>query len=169
MDGEAVKEIAEVVVAVVEAELVCAEVAREVVRIDPVGLAVPALGEAPEALDAVAVAGTAPEGDLRVDRQVFPVALEVDGAAELVGEIDRALAGVGPDFGPERLLGAVGHDHAVDLAAPLQQAENTHFPGGPRSGFRRLRSRRRAAAVPVPFAPRGVAARTGSGATPSDS
>ena len=35
---------------VVEAELVFAEVEGEVVRIDAVGLAVPALGEAPEAL-----------------------------------------------------------------------------------------------------------------------
>ena len=31
------------------------------------------------------------------------------------------------DLGHEGLLGAVGHDHAVDPATPLQQAENTDF------------------------------------------
>ena len=40
----------------VEAELVFADVEGEVVWIDAVGLAVPVLGEAPEALDAVDVA-----------------------------------------------------------------------------------------------------------------
>ena len=77
---------------------------------------------------AVDVARAAGEDFLVVDREVFAVALEVVVAPELVGAIDRALDRVGPDLGHEGFLGAVGHDHAVDLAAPLQQAENTHFP-----------------------------------------
>ena len=79
-----VKEIEEVVVPVVEAELVFAEVEGEVVGIDAVGLTVPVLGEAPEPLDAVDVAPAAFEGDLVVDREVFAVAPEVVVAAELV-------------------------------------------------------------------------------------
>ena len=91
--------------------------------------AVPVLGEAPEALDAVDVVLATLEGDLVIHGKVFAVALEVVVAAELVGVMDRALDRVVPDLGHQRLLGAVGHDHAVDLAAPLQQTENTDFSG----------------------------------------
>ena len=67
------------------------------------------------------------EGDLVVHGEVFAVAPEVVVAAELVGVVDRALDRMVPDLGHEGFLGAIGHDHAVDLAAPLQKAENTHF------------------------------------------
>jgi hypothetical protein len=64
---------------------------------------------------------------LVVDWEVFAVALEVVVAAELIGAIDRALDRMVPGLGDEGLLGAVGRDHAVDLAAPFQHVENTRF------------------------------------------
>ena len=69
------------------------------------------------------------EGDLVVHGKVLPVAPEVFVAAEIFGVLDRSLGRLVPDLGREGLIGAVGHDHAVEFAASLHQAENTHFSG----------------------------------------
>ena len=76
--------------AVVEGELVFAEVEGELAGGDAVGLAGPALGEAPEAPDAVDVAGAVRDGPAT---DLSPIELEVAEPERFAG--DKSVCGRG--------------------------------------------------------------------------
>jgi hypothetical protein len=120
----------EALVAMVEAELALFEVEEEGVRVGAAESRQAALGVAPEALDAIdVIAGHASAGELvagMIDTQMLLVS-KIDKpvvAAPAVGA-DDAVQG---DFATNRRgkhgFRAVGHDLGVDLAVPLEDAED---------------------------------------------
>ena len=96
------------------------------VDLDAVELGKPALGEAPESLDAVDV-GTAPgKGLLLVDAHM-PVKADIHQAVvsrPAVGADDALGVDSAANDGPQGVLGAIGHDPGVNFPLPLEDSED---------------------------------------------
>jgi len=120
---------------VVEAVLHLLEVEREHAPGYPAVIVQPMLGETPESLNAVDVDGPlstfANERLGMLQGVVLAIALEGVVAPELVGVVDRALAGLPADDVHEHLLGDRVHHLGIHPPIPLQKPEYDTFARSP--------------------------------------
>lgn len=125
----------------VEAELALFEVEQEGVRVHPAEPRQPALGVAPEALDAVDVVAGDPSAAELVGPVIDPQVLlaahvhQAVVARPAVGADDAVEADFAPNRRQKHCFRAVGHHLGVDLVAAFVDAEDGRLPARAPAGF----------------------------------